>query len=258
MLSLDVRFEVRGIGRLVVAVHAGVGLFACVRAHVFLQLGRMPKALPTFHADVREAFAVNSQQVPIEQTLLSSLIVAELAFMHLGGRRRRLVFGLPVVVLESVREQRPLLVELLATHFALEWGLAAKCVHLHVIVEAGFFVGGEVTVCALVLLPGQDILVVVLSVAFEEASRLELFAAKHAGVHGQRLAVGTDDDCWRERRERRKSPHGQFFSPNKYTLSFLKEKNLLKYVYFKKLDKHFVYCIPTLIQINLLPLNNIN
>lgn len=38
MLSLDVSFEIGGIGRLVVAVHTGIRLLAGVRAHVFLQL----------------------------------------------------------------------------------------------------------------------------------------------------------------------------------------------------------------------------
>lgn len=175
MLSLDVCFEIGGIGRLVVAVETGVRLLACVRAHVFLQLRRVSKTLSTFHADVGEAFAVDGQQVAIEQPLLGSLIVTELAFVHLGGRRRRrrrwrLVLGLSVVVLQSVREQRCLLVELLAAHFTLERGLAAQSMHLHVVVEAGLLVGGEVTVCALILLPRQNILVVILGVALQESS----------------------------------------------------------------------------------------
>lgn len=130
----------------------------------------MSKTFSTFHADVGEAFAVNSQQVPIEQPLFSSFIVTELAFMHLGGRRRRLVLGLSVVVLQSVREQRRLLVELLATHFTLERGLAAQSMHLHMVVEAGFLVGGEITVCTLILLPRQNILVMILGVALQETS----------------------------------------------------------------------------------------
>lgn len=36
MLGFDVRLEVGGICRLIVAVEAEVGLFTCVRAHVFL------------------------------------------------------------------------------------------------------------------------------------------------------------------------------------------------------------------------------
>lgn len=199
MLSLDVRFEIRGIGRLVVAVKTGVRLLARVGAHVFLQLRRVSKTFSAFHADVGEALAVDGQQVAIEQPLLSSFIVTELAFVHLGGRRRRrrrrrLVLGLSVVVLQSVGEQRRLLVELLAAHFTLERGLAAQGVHLHVVVEAGLLVGGEVTVCALILLPRQNILVMILGVALQEASGLELFAAEHAGVNRQRLTVRTDDD----------------------------------------------------------------
>lgn len=108
--------------------------------------------------------------MPVEQSLLRRFIVTELAFMHLGGRWWWLALGLSVVVLQSVREQRRLLVELLATHFTLERGLAAQSVHLHVVVEAGFLVGGEVTVRTLVLFPRQNILVMVLGVAFQEAS----------------------------------------------------------------------------------------
>lgn len=131
--------------------------------------------------------------------------------MHLGGlrwrrgrrgrrrRRRLLVFGFSVVVLKSVREQRRLLVELFATHFALERSLAAQRVHLHVVVQAGLLVGGEVTVGALVLLPGQNVLVMILCVAFEETSRLEFLPTKHAWVDSQRLTVRTDDDgCGRQ------------------------------------------------------------
>lgn len=170
MLRLDVGLEIGGIGRLVVAVKAGIRLLARVRAHVFLQLRRMSKAFSTFHTDVGEAFAVNRQQVPVEQPLLGRFIVTELAFMHLVRRRRRLALGLSMVVLQSVRKQRRLLVELLAAHFTLERGLAAQSVHLHMVVEAGFLVGGEVTVCTLVLFPRQNFLVVILGVAFQEAS----------------------------------------------------------------------------------------
>lgn len=134
----------------------------------------MSETFAAFHADVGEAFAVDSQQVAIEQPLLGSFIVTELAFVHLGGRRRRrgrrrLVLGLSVVVLQSVREQCRLLVELLATHFTLKRGLAAQSMHLHVVVEAGLLVGGEVTVRALILLPRQNILVMILGVALQEA-----------------------------------------------------------------------------------------
>lgn len=125
----------------------------------------MPEAFPTFHTDVRKAFAVDGQQVSIEQSLLSGFIVTKLALVHLSGWRRWLGFGLPVVVLQPVGEQRPLLVELFTAHLTLERGFAAQCMHLHVIVEAGFLVGGEVTVCTLVLFAGQNVLVVILSVS---------------------------------------------------------------------------------------------
>lgn len=167
----------------------------------------MPEALPAFHADVRKAFAVDGQQVAIEQPLLGRLIVTELAFMHLSGWRRRrlrellrlrwlllLGLGLSVVVLQSVGEQRRLLVELFAARVALKRRLAAERVHLHVVVQAGLLVGGVVAVRALVLFPRQDVLVVVLGVALEETSRLELLAAQHAGVDSQRLAVRANDD----------------------------------------------------------------
>lgn len=113
---------------------------------------------------------MNGQQVAVQQPLLGSLVVTEFAFMHLGGRRRRLGLGLSVVMLQSVREQRRLLVELLATHFTLKGRLAAQSMHLHVVMEAGLLVGGEITVCALVLLPRQDVLVMVLGVSLEETS----------------------------------------------------------------------------------------
>lgn len=171
MLRLDVSLEIRGVGRLVVAVKAGVGLLARVRAHVFLQLRGMAEAFSAFHADVGEAFTVDRQQVAIEEPLLGSFIVTELAFVHLVGRPGRLLaLGLSMVVLQSVRKQRRLLVELLAAHFTLEGGLAAQSVHLHVVVEAGFLVSGEVAVRTLVLFPGQNLLVVILGVAFQEAS----------------------------------------------------------------------------------------
>lgn len=84
--------------------------------------------------------------------------------------------------------------ELFAAHVALEGRLGAQSVHLHVVVQAGLLVSGVVAVRALVLLPRQDVLVVVLGMTLEETSRLELLAAQHAGVDGQRLAVRPDDD----------------------------------------------------------------
>lgn len=173
-----------------------------MRTHVFLQLGGVTETFPALHTDVREAFTVNGQQVSVEQSLLGSFILTELALVRLGGwrrrrrRRRLLTLGLPLVVLQPVGKQRRLLVELLAAHFALQGGLAAQGVHLHVVVEAGFLVGGELTVCALVLFSGQNLLVMILCVPLQESARFELFATKHAGIHGQRLTIGTDDDGW--------------------------------------------------------------
>lgn len=51
------------------------------------------------------------------------------------------------------------------------------------VVEAGFLVGGEVTVCTLVFLPRQNILVMILGVALQETSRLELLATEHAWIN---------------------------------------------------------------------------
>lgn len=62
------------------------------------------------------------------------------------------------------------------------------------VVEAGFLVGGELTVCALILLSCQNILVMILGVTLQETSRFELFPTKHAGVYRQRLTIRTDDD----------------------------------------------------------------
>lgn len=100
------------------------------------------------------------------------------------------------MVLESVGEECRLLVELLAAHLTLKGcTLAAQRVDLHVIVEAGFLVGGEVTVCTLVLLLVYDILVVVLGVALQETSRFEFLSAQHARIHCERLSIWTNDNC---------------------------------------------------------------
>lgn len=167
----------------------------------------MAETLAAFHANVREALTVHGQQVAIEQPLLGSLIIAKLAFVRLvrrGGRKRRRDgrgrFLLLVVVLETVREQRRLLVELLTAGLAFKRSFVAERVHLHVVVQTDFFVGGEVAVRALVLFATQYVLVVVASVALEEAAGFEFLAAQHAGVDGQRLSIRTDDDRWREMR----------------------------------------------------------
>lgn len=100
-----------------------------------------------------------------------------------------------MVVLQPVGEQRRLLMKLFSAHFTLVLSFVAKGVDLHVVVETDFFVRGVITVSALVFLSVHHILVVILSVALEETARLKLFAAQHARVHSERLAVRSNDDC---------------------------------------------------------------
>lgn len=163
----------------------------------------MAETFAAFHADVREALTVHSQQVAIEQPLLSSLVIAKLAFVRLGrgGRRKRRRNGrgrflFAVVVLETVREQRRLLVELFTAGFTFKRRFVAERVDLHVVVQTGFFVGGKVAVRALVLFATQHVLVMVASVSLQEAAGFEFLTAQHAGVDGQRLSIRTDDDRW--------------------------------------------------------------
>lgn len=203
MLGFYVRLQIRRIRRFVVTIHARVWLFASVRSHVFFELRRMSETFSTLDANMREALTVNGQQVAIEQTLLCSLVIAKLAFVRLvcgGGRNWRCDCGggflLAVMVLEPMREQRRLLVELFPTGLALERGFVGECMHLHVVVQTGFLVGGEVAVGALVLLAGQHVLVVVARVPLQEATGLEFLATEHAGIDGQRLSVRADDDRW--------------------------------------------------------------
>lgn len=197
VLGLHVRLQVGRVGRFVAAVQARVRLFPGVSPHVLLELRRVPEALPALHADVREVFTVYGQQVPVKESLLGRLVIAELAAVHFGGGGRwNLQLRLSVMVLVSVRQERHLLVELFAAHLALErCALAAHRVDLHVIVEAGFLVGGEVTVCTLVLLLVYDILVMVLGVALQKTSRFEFLSAQHAWIHCERLSIWTDDNC---------------------------------------------------------------
>ncbi len=134
----------------------------------------MPETLPTLHADMREILAVNGEKVSVEKTLFCCLVFTELAFVHFVGGWRDLKLGFSVVVLQTVGEQRRLLVKLFSADFTLKWGFTAEGVNLHVVVETGFFVSGEITVRALVFLSVYDILMVVLGVALEESTRLEL------------------------------------------------------------------------------------
>lgn len=98
------------------------------------------------------------------------------------------------MVLQTVGEQRRLLVELLSAHFTLKRGFAAEGVDLHVVVEIGFLVSGEIAVRTLVFLSVYDILMVILGVALEETTRLELLPTQHTRVHRKRLAVRSNDD----------------------------------------------------------------
>lgn len=109
--------------------------------------------------------------------------------------------------MKATGEERRLLVEIFQ-RFRLKLSLSAEsecvlrvlCVLLHVTVEAGFLVGGEVTVGALVLLTAQNILVVVPSVTLQEAARFKLLPTQDAGIDCEGLAVRADDDCYREER----------------------------------------------------------
>lgn len=133
--------------------------------------------------------------MPIKKSLLSRLIIAELAAVHFCSRWRNLQLRLLVMVLESVGEKCRLLVELFATHLTLErCALAAQRVDLHVIVEAGFLVGGEVAVCALVLFLVYDFLVMVLGVTLQETTRFKFFSTQHAWIHCERLSIWTNDN----------------------------------------------------------------
>lgn len=133
--------------------------------------------------------------MPVKESLLGRLVIAELAVVHFRGGWRNLQLRLSVMVLEAVGEECCLLVELFAAGLTLERrALAAQCVDLHVVVEADFLVGGEVTVCTLVLLLAYGVLVMVLGVTLQETSRFKLLATQHAWIHCERLSIWTNDD----------------------------------------------------------------
>lgn len=107
----------------------------------------------------------------VKKSLLGRFIITELAAVHFCSGWWNLQLRLSVMVLELVGEECRLLVELFAACVTLErCALAAQFVDLHVIVEAGFLVGGEITVCTLVLFLAYDFLVMVLGVALQETS----------------------------------------------------------------------------------------
>lgn len=110
-----------------------------------------------------KVLTVHSQQVTVEQALFSRLIVAILAVMQ---------FGLPVFYDELVRAQRAGLMVapcVLRVFWRALTVVAQQLVALQVVVETDLFVGGKVTVCALVLLL-KEVVRMVLHVAFEEPS----------------------------------------------------------------------------------------
>lgn len=177
-------------------MRALVGLLARVGPHVLLQLRRVAKALGTLDAHVRKVLAVHGQQMAIEQALLCCLIVAVLAVVQLG---------LPVFDDELVGAQRAGLVVAPRVLGVLRRALAVvaqQLVTLDVAVEADLLVGGEVAVGALVLLLEQ-VVRVVLHVAFEKAPRAELFPTYVARVDSQRQSVWSDDDRWDRWRTKR-------------------------------------------------------
>lgn len=186
-------------------MRALVGLLARVGPHVLLQLRRVAKALGALDAHVRKVLAVHGQQVAIEQALLSRLVVAVLAVVQLG---------LAVLDDELVGAQRAGLVVAPRVLGVLRRALAVvaqQLVALDVAVEADLLVGGEVAVGALVLLLEQ-VVRVVLHVAFEEAARAELFPTYVARVDGQRQPVRSDDnrwETWRTKRRREKNDEYQ-------------------------------------------------
>jgi len=120
------------------------------------------EALGALDAHVCKVLTVHSQQVTVEQTLFSGLIIAVLAVMQ---------FVLPVLDDELVGAQRAGLV-VAPCVLAVFWRalvVTQQLVTLEVVVETDFLVGGEVAVCTLVFLL-QRVVRVVLHVAFEEAS----------------------------------------------------------------------------------------
>lgn len=68
-------------------MRAVIGLLPRVGPHVLLQLRGVPEAFGALNTHVCKVFTVHGEQVTVEQTLFSCLIVTVLAVMQ---------FGLPV------------------------------------------------------------------------------------------------------------------------------------------------------------------
>lgn len=106
----------------------------------------MTKAFGTLHTHVCKVLAVHCQQMAIEQTLFSGLIITVLAVMQ---------FGFRVLNDELVGAQRAGLViapRVLGIFWRSLTVVAQELVTLQMIVETDLFVGGKVAVGTLVLL----------------------------------------------------------------------------------------------------------
>lgn len=188
MLGFDVRLQVGLIGATEDAMLALVRLLPRVGPHVFFQLRRVAEAFPALHANVGEVLAVNREQVPVQQALLRGFVVAIFALVQFGffiaqdefvGTQRAGFSVAPGVLGEFVRFV-PFVDQLMA---------------FQVIVEADFFVGCEVTVCALVFLLNH-VIWVVFHMPFQESPGLEFFPTYVTRIDCQGLSVGTYYNSW--------------------------------------------------------------
>lgn len=122
----------------------------------------MAEALGALHAHVRKVLAVHGQQMTVQETLFSRLVLTILTLVQLG---------LLVTQDEFVGAQRaglviaPCVLRVLGDLFVLNDELVA----LQMVVKTHLFVGGEVAVGALVLLL-EHVVWVVLHVAFQEST----------------------------------------------------------------------------------------
>lgn len=123
----------------------------------------MAEAFGALNTNMCKVLTVHSQKVTVEQALFCCLIIAVLAVMK---------FGLPVFHNELVGAQGAGLMVapcVLSVFWRALTVVAQQLVTLQVVVETDLLVGGEVAVCALVLLLKQ-VVWVVLHVALEEPS----------------------------------------------------------------------------------------
>lgn len=123
----------------------------------------MAEAFGALNTHMCKVLTVHSEQVTVEQALLSCLIIAVLAVMQ---------FGLPVFDDELVRTQGAGLMvtaSVLSEFWRALTVVAQQLMALQMVVKTDLLVGGEVAVSTLVLLLKQ-VVWVVLHVAFEEAT----------------------------------------------------------------------------------------